>query len=561
MRKLVVLLAVLSSLVSCTKKTEETTLVARVGDHKISVAAFTRSYFDIIKWTPVNVQDSPALRKQHLNDLITRHFIAQKAIEANIQDLPAFKNAMKAESTAVVIHGLYEDEIGKQLAPISDAELEEAFKRMNLRLNIRHLVSRTKPGIDSLYARLMKGESFESLARECFQDSTLRYTGGDLGYITWNDLDIDLENAAYALIIGEISKPIETKYGWHIIKLENIIYNPILRESDYQIKKKSIENQLRYSLLKNKADKRIKEMMTEKNVQMNVPLIALFEKERRMLNATMIKNKVDSLEIFTGSLRNLFETHQTETIAAYDGGVWTVGDFKENLHTISPADFEAGIYRAVAMTLRNYFLLQTAKEKRIDKIESVKNQINEKRERLLATAYLDIYADTCSFNDQDLLYYYDQMKDKQYFDKKMTVLEILVSSEAQARELINKILSANNDEKLFRELARNNTIRPGMKEKDGYLGIIGKEDFGDIGKRCFNVNKGGVTGPIRTKDGYSIVMVLNYEKVYSRFDDVKNDILKYLEERKRDAAFQKLKRHYAGHPEVVVYDETLLKSF
>ena len=63
---------------------------------------------------------------------------------------------MTSESTAVIINGLYEKEIASQLSEISDEAVQEAYKKLGRKLHLRHLISRTKTGIDSLYFRLQK---------------------------------------------------------------------------------------------------------------------------------------------------------------------------------------------------------------------------------------------------------------------------------------------------------------------------------------------------------------------------------------------------------------------
>jgi parvulin-like peptidyl-prolyl isomerase len=253
--------------------------------------------------------------------------------------------------------------------------------------------------------------------------------------------------------------------------------------------------------------------------------------------------------------------YKKETIASYDGGIWTVGDFIENLYTISRDYFEAGMYRAVAMTLRNHFLLQEARKKRIDRVQSVRNRINEKREHLASSSYIQFYSDTCSFTDGDYRYYYDSIKKMYYNDKQMNVLEILVKSQQQASDIIEKLKAANSSENAFRELARQFTIRPGMKEKEGDLGMISSSDFGDIGKYAAMLNKGGLAGPIKTPAGYSIIMQLDYKNKFIPFEQVKDDVKKAVNERKKSFVFQKMRRKYSGQPDVVIHEDVLLNAF
>lgn len=72
---------------------------------------------------------------------------------------------------------------------------------------------------DSLYTAIKSGSSFEELARTFSQDNTTNLTGGNIGYFGINQFESSFEDAAFAIAAdGEISKPVETSIGWHIIK-------------------------------------------------------------------------------------------------------------------------------------------------------------------------------------------------------------------------------------------------------------------------------------------------------------------------------------------------------
>lgn len=67
---------------------------------------------------------------------------------------------------------------------------------------------------------LLKKEPFSKVAREKSVDSSNKDRGGELGYLIEGTMDPDFEKAALALKAGEVSAPIKTKFGWHIINLE-----------------------------------------------------------------------------------------------------------------------------------------------------------------------------------------------------------------------------------------------------------------------------------------------------------------------------------------------------
>ncbi len=67
-----------------------------------------------------------------------------------------------------------------------------------------------------------KNSSFEKLAKEYSKDEANAAVGGDLGYVIPDNLDEDFAKAVTELKKGQTSNPIKTKFGWHIVKVEDI---------------------------------------------------------------------------------------------------------------------------------------------------------------------------------------------------------------------------------------------------------------------------------------------------------------------------------------------------
>ena len=76
-----------------------------------------------------------------------------------------------------------------------------------------------KTRITQLYDRIMGGESFDELARAHSQDPGSASHGGSLGWVTPGQMVPEFEKAMNKLKIGEVSKPVKTRFGWHLIKV------------------------------------------------------------------------------------------------------------------------------------------------------------------------------------------------------------------------------------------------------------------------------------------------------------------------------------------------------
>ena len=75
---------------------------------------------------------------------------------------------------------------------------------------------------EDILAKIKSGKSFSELAKKYSDDPGSAQQGGELGYFTSGIMDPAFEKAAFALKVGEVSKPVRTSFGFHIIKLEAI---------------------------------------------------------------------------------------------------------------------------------------------------------------------------------------------------------------------------------------------------------------------------------------------------------------------------------------------------
>ncbi len=539
-------------MVGCSQKRNHDPVVARFDGRPIHQSTFSRTLMDRLKKSPIQVQDTPELRRQIVRDLACRTVLADQARRAKLDSRAEFRKAFQAESTVVVLHGLWQEEIGQTLAPetIPEQELQDAYKKMAAKFHVRHLFADSKRQIDSLYARLQKGETFSSLARICFRDGNLQETGGDLGVLSWGDFnDLRLEEAVFNLQVGHYSQPVESKYGWHILFLENLSYQPLLTEQDYLVHKKSIQNQVWLRKLNQQSDERIRTLMQTKNIRMNVPLILELEKaQRRLANNGLIEFS-DITQVADTPLENMLRDRPQAILALYDGGQWTVEDFRRTLATVSPEILQRSLFRAVAVSLRNHFLLANARQRRIDLVPTVRQEIDDKRQHLLSAAYLAAFADTCAFSEEDLRLYYQQHRSRFLRDREMQVLEILLATEQEAYRLRTLI----HDETDFRRLARQYTRRSGMREKEGFLGVMKRGDWPPLGAQAFRLKVGAATGPvIPGPEGFSLLMVAAAEDLYAPFEQVREEIRQSISQEKKAWAWRKLQALHVPEDKLIL---------
>jgi hypothetical protein len=82
-----------------------------------------------------------------------------------------------------------------------------------------HILVATQQAADEARARIEAGEDFGDAAREVSTDPGTAANGGDLGWFPRGEMVPAFDEAAFSLPVGEISEPVATEFGWHLIKV------------------------------------------------------------------------------------------------------------------------------------------------------------------------------------------------------------------------------------------------------------------------------------------------------------------------------------------------------
>lgn len=140
----------------------------------------------------------------------------------------------------------------KELKKLYD-QYASAFKKVQA----SHILVDTEEKAKEIKAKLDKGEDFATLAKE-FSSCPSKEKGGDLGYFASNEMIAEFSNAAFAMSVGEISDPVKSSFGYHVIKVTDI------RDTYEKTDKEDIKYQYRAL----KYDEMINNFIKDANVKM-----------------------------------------------------------------------------------------------------------------------------------------------------------------------------------------------------------------------------------------------------------------------------------------------------
>ena len=162
-------------------------------------------------------------RKEMLDTMVVRELVLQDAQKSGVDKSPEVSAKMEDMKKRVVVEAYLKKKVEEQVN-VSDADLQKIYDqkkdkfKTDAQVRASHILLKTAKEAQDVLAQLKGGATFEELAKKVSVDPA-GAKGGDLGWFSKGNMIPEFEKAAFALKEGELSKVVETKFGFHVIKL------------------------------------------------------------------------------------------------------------------------------------------------------------------------------------------------------------------------------------------------------------------------------------------------------------------------------------------------------
>jgi peptidyl-prolyl cis-trans isomerase C len=155
--------------------------------------------------------------------LIEAHLFADEANKGQLTTGKDFEDRLAYYKLRAMRDAFYEKKVR---GGVSDAQARAAYDEQIGKLkpeqevHARHILVKTEDEAKDLVKQIKAGADFKELAQKS-SDGGSAHSGGDLGYFARGQMVKTFEDAAFALEPGQISDPIKSEFGWHVIKVED----------------------------------------------------------------------------------------------------------------------------------------------------------------------------------------------------------------------------------------------------------------------------------------------------------------------------------------------------
>jgi peptidyl-prolyl cis-trans isomerase C len=222
------LLLVLTAASGCSKDsgseagaTGSDPVVARVNGVDIKQSDLTLAEEDV--GADIQGASAEAKREQLIAYLADIIMVTQAADKKSLGDNPDFKRRLAFLRNKLLMgFGLQEESKAALTEEALQQTYDDAVKSMNGQeeARARHILVENEDEAKAIVDQLKGGADFAALAKEKSKDPGAA-DGGDLGYFTKDQMVPQFSEVAFKMYPGQLSNPVKTQFGWHVIKLED----------------------------------------------------------------------------------------------------------------------------------------------------------------------------------------------------------------------------------------------------------------------------------------------------------------------------------------------------
>ena len=211
------------SIANLSAKDLNTIVAAKVNNHIISA----QDVLNAVSTLPENVKTKPLFEiyPRVINELINKHLITKRAYSEKLDLDQNVINLIKKNKDSILakywLNNFIKNETSEENVKNFYNNYVKSFQEYT-EINASHILVKTKNEAVSIINKLNNKSQFSELARE-YSIGPSAKNGGNLGWFGPGQMVKEFEKAAFLLEKGNISqKPIKTKFGFHVIKLNDI---------------------------------------------------------------------------------------------------------------------------------------------------------------------------------------------------------------------------------------------------------------------------------------------------------------------------------------------------
>ncbi len=493
-KRIFILLGIFVLLVNCTSKPEPDVL-ATLNSNELTI-------LDFFKENAKNVflKQPEKTKKQTIQQWIDNKVLLLEAEKSTLleedsklkKQLESFKKDLQIRQyldrtilDSVVTNDFLQDLYKKSVIQVKASHILLGYNKINK--DVSRTKNEAKILAQKIVTLLKTGTNFETLAKKYSDDKGSAETG-DLGFFDWGKMVGPFQEAAFNMKPGDISDPIETQFGFHVIKVTDIKHKKT--NSFDEEKPKLVQQGIRErrDILQATYLARVNKLKVDYNFKLNDENMNIVIQEYEKIKLQLAETKQEKI-----SPSIILQKIDLDLkIAEYDnkkiGIELLIDEVKKNPRigeNFTKQEIMGKIIEnVVIMDIFSKEFLKSGLDTNEEYLESIKNN----RNNALIKKYKNTkISESTKITDADIQKYYEDNKDIEYMiPEKSEVSEIYCENKDSAEQILEKVLL---DKENFQSYADEHTKRYNTKPRKGYLGFISEKQYVSIGKTAATMEK------------------------------------------------------------------------
>ncbi|MGB3544153.1 peptidylprolyl isomerase [Rubrivirga sp.] len=504
-------------------------VVAEGNGVEVRQSAFADEYARFASIAPV--QDGLEARREYAQRMLERAYIASLGERSGLGELPEVQAHVERQRAFAMRQHFLQDSLSARIDEPTDLEVRQAFRRQNSRARVRQAFATRLEDARALRARIEAGEPFEDVARTSFQTIGLDATG-DLGWITFNDLDEAPEDAIFGLEVGAVSEPVESLQGWHVFQLLDLEETTRLDATAYESARERLAFDVRHRRIEEAGARVLRPLLEAHELAVDLrPLRALWPQIAPLVPD---RGEADVL----AAARQVFPGMQPEgltrgtPVATVDGQPFTVGQFLDALPGVPVEHWEPTLRKAVEVAVRDSILTAHALDAGYGDDPAIEQTAAAARTTALYYAALEAAADTVTLEAHAERFYRLWRDESFVAERTTTYTATAFETEENARSAIARSQAGAPWSEVVLEAGaatdeRSHTAEPG--------------DAGPFGVHSLPLATAGqraLTGPFLDGGSFVVVEATSRSDAHVPFADVRDQVTSALQAEPRAAVHQ-----------------------
>jgi len=536
---------------------EEGQIVAKVGDRAITVDQMEAEW-----------QKASRLRIKGVSDLQRKKELVDRMIGEQVVILEAYKegldNAVEADTNfaqqkeRILLNLLYQKEVVDKSQP-TESEIKKEYEMMQQEINAWHVLVETEEQAEEVYQMLKDGADFGELAKERSIDPTARDNAGDLGFFRWGKMVPEFQEVAFKMKQGEISRPVKTTFGYHVIKL---IERRDVEQKPYEEAKIQIMPRLNQT----KREARVKEYFAQLRKKVGFKInhdaldMVMAKKEEVPPDSLSLRRPADVLD-----LESFTPEEAAMTLFSYNKGEVTVEKFTQDFNQI-PQPYRPNLSDQEKITeiafqsLVRDLLMDVAENQNLENSKEFKKDWQGMMETEMAARMKnEVILKGIGISDEELKSYYDRHKDRFTVQAKVKIREVLLQTEGEARDVLKQARGGAD----FAKLAQEKTIRTSAKDAGGDLGEFTRPRYPELFDAAVKLRKNQVDGPIKIQDrqhgeSYAVIKLLSKtEESLQTLDEVRDRVTRMARQEKDNNIYNNWIENNKPRYKIEIFDQVI----